>query len=337
MRLKNRRMLLRGTYNVGADVNSITADGAGIGAEDVQLNQLEHEAEAARQRIARNVDQLHQRIRPRNLMHEAMDSVANRGTNMMRRMQNYIWENRALTVAGVATIVSLVRAKRNRTARQAQGPHLLPVDYAESEWLDSPDQRDDHFEGMRAATGQLRDRLGTPTAAVAALAGTGLGMAKEKSMEAAARARMAAHNAKRWAEDEIETSPLAVIATGLAAGAVLALLIPKTRYEEDKLGHMGDAVRDAVDDAVAATRTATQDALHGIGLSLENMKSHGGDIAFTIAKVAVESLITGIFAAGAGAGSLATAASLKKPHESASSSDEGTTTGPESVQNKAKP
>ena len=292
-------------------MNSITADGTLIGHEDLQLTQLEREAEAARQRIARNVDQLHQRIQPRNLMSEAMDSVADRGARMVKRVQNIVWENRALTVAGVATLVSLLRTKRRKTA-QVQAPELLPVDYAESEWLDSPDQRDDHFEGVRAATGHLRDRLGTPTAAVAALAGTGFGLAKEKSMEAATRARQAAHQAKQWAADEFEASPLTVVATGLAAGVVLGMLLPKTRYEEDKLGEMGDAVRDAVDEAVSATRTATQDALHGLGLSLENAKARGGDIAFTIAKVALESLVTGIFAAGAGAGSLATAASMKQ-------------------------
>lgn len=320
-------MPLKGTYDVGAKVNSITADGALIGEEDPQLSQLEREAEAARQRIARNVDQLHQRIQPKNLMHEAMDSVADRGARLVRRVQNYVWEHRALTIAGIATLVSLVRTQRKKTQGLQDSPQLTPVDYAESEWLDSPDQRDDHFEGVRAATGHLRDHLGAPTAAVAALAGTGLGLAKEKSMEAAQRAKMAAHHAKRWAADEIETSPLTVVATGVAAGVVLGLLLPKTRYEEDKLGPLGDAVRDAVDDAVSATRTATHDALHTIGLSLENMKSHGGDIAFTIAKVALESLITGIFAAGAGAGSLATAASLKQPHPTAPDSPEPATAG----------
>ena len=81
------------------------------------------------------------------------------------------------------------------------------------------------------------------------------------------RAIEAYDNARRKATGGIEDAPLLALAGGLAAGAVLAALIPASRKERELLGPVAGRIKDKAGDAVNAARDAGQARLDELGLT----------------------------------------------------------------------
>ena len=69
--------------------------------------------------------------------------------------------------------------------------------------------------------------------------------AREKALEAYDSARDGAVAAKRKAGDGIDEAPLIALAGGLAVGALIAALLPKTAKETALLGSVGVKITDA--------------------------------------------------------------------------------------------
>jgi hypothetical protein len=104
-------------------------------------------------------------------------------------------------------------------------------------------------------------------------------------------------NARRKTAGGIEDAPLLALAGGLAAGAVLATLLPASRKERELLGPVADRIKDKAGDAVSAAKEAGQARLDELGLTrdkgtetLRTILEGAGDAARASADAAVTRL-----------------------------------------------
>jgi len=91
--------------------------------------------------------------------------------------------------------------------------------------------------------------------------------AREKAIEAYDNARESAANAGRKAGDGIGEAPLIALAGGLAIGALLAALLPKTAKESELLGPVGERLTGTARTAAEAAKDAGKARLEELGLT----------------------------------------------------------------------
>jgi len=111
------------------------------------------------------------------------------------------------------------------------------------------------------------------------------------------RAIEAYDSARRKAAGGLDEAPLLALAGGLAAGAVLAALIPASRKEREMLGPVADRIKDKATDAVNAAKDAGQARLDELGLTKDkasetfrSILEGAGDTAKVSAEAAVSTL-----------------------------------------------
>ncbi|MDP9414536.1 MAG: hypothetical protein M3Q08_10695 [Pseudomonadota bacterium] len=105
-----------------------------------------------------------------------------------------------------------------------------------------------------ATTGRVRQALdGARTRASVAY-----GAARERTNAVYGSARERASGATRQTAQRVETNPLVAVAGGLAVGAILGAILPRTEREMQALGSVGhivtDAAREAANTAVETGR-----------------------------------------------------------------------------------
>lgn len=108
------------------------------------------------------------------------------------------------------------------------------------------------------------------------------------------RAISAYDNARSKASGSLDEAPLLALAGGLAAGAVLAALIPASRKEQELLGPVAGRIKDKAGEAVTAAKDAGQARLDELGLTrdkgtetLRSILEGAGDAARASADAAV--------------------------------------------------
>lgn len=108
------------------------------------------------------------------------------------------------------------------------------------------------------------------------------------------RVGSAGRDASRKAGETISEAPLIALAGGLAAGALIAALLPKTDAEKKLLGPAGEKLGGRAREAAQAARQAGTERLKELGLTpdagVETLKSvfrGAGDAAKTSAQAAV--------------------------------------------------
>ena len=115
----------------------------------------------------------------------------------------------------------------------------------------------------RGATGaggdpSLRDRAGDAYDSARARAVGAYDSARERASAATARAG-----------DGIDEAPLIALAGGLAVGALLAALLPRTEQEDRLLGPVGGRITGGARNAVDAAKEAGRDKLNELNLTRE--------------------------------------------------------------------
>ena len=110
--------------------------------------------------------------------------------------------------------------------------------------------------------------------------------ARERAITAYDSARDSAAAAGRKASDQLGEAPLAVLAGGIAAGAILAALLPTSRRERELLAPVTDSLRDRASAAVAAAKDAGQARLDELGLT----RDAGGQAVRSIVDGATDAL-----------------------------------------------
>lgn len=112
------------------------------------------------------------------------------------------------------------------------------------------------------------------------------GQGKQVIKQQAARASDAARMAGEKAAGGVESYPVAALVGGLAIGAVLGALLPRTQQEDELLGSLGGAINDRARNAVAAAREAGQAKLDELGISRDAAGKQVGKLIDSIAQVA---------------------------------------------------
>ncbi len=120
-----------------------------------------------------------------------------------------------------------------------------------------------------------------------------LGGARERAITAYDSARDSAAAAGRKASEQLGEAPLAVIAGGIAAGAILAALLPTSRRERELLGPVTDSLKDKASAAVNAAKDAGTARLGELGLT----RDAGGEAVRSIIDGATDALKTSAKAA----------------------------------------
>ena len=96
-----------------------------------------------------------------------------------------------------------------------------------------------------------------------------------------------ASSAGRRAGDAIEGAPLVALGAGVAAGALIAALLPTSRREREVLRPYGNRVTDAARDAAGAAREAGSEKLRELGLTPDSLADKASEAARTTAQAAV--------------------------------------------------
>lgn len=90
---------------------------------------------------------------------------------------------------------------------------------------------------------------------------------RQRAIEAYGNARDRVSNAGRKAGETLEEAPLIVLAAGLAAGAAIAALLPRSRAEDKLLKPVTDRAKETARTAVQAAKDAGQGRLDELGLT----------------------------------------------------------------------
>lgn len=200
---------------------------------------IANEAEATRDRIAQTVDELQDRLSPKNVVNDALGSVREAigsvgdaargaGQEFIGSATGIARENPIVLIAGVAAIGLLALAGTKLSgARVETGSDMNGYT--------------DYDDGYSSNYGS--------------------------SYDSGEQGRLAAFGSR--AQAQLEDNPIVGIIIGLAAGALLGALFPATATENRVLGQSRERLSAA---ARAAARTAKQQ-LDEHGLSVENVKA----------------------------------------------------------------
>lgn len=119
--------------------------------------------------------------------------------------------------------------------------------------------------------------------------------AREKAIEAYDSARERASAAREKAGKGIGEAPLLALGGGLALGALIAAVLPKTRTEDKLLGNVGGRITDTARTAADAAKEAGREKLAELNITREAGKGAMqslidgiGEAARTSSKAAIE-------------------------------------------------
>ncbi|MBK6706150.1 MAG: hypothetical protein IPG54_01150 [Sphingomonadales bacterium] len=106
--------------------------------------------------------------------------------------------------------------------------------------------------------------------------------AAEKSKAVAARSvessKQLAKKAGKASSEGIEKNPLAIVAGGIAIGAIIGMLLPKTEREKKVLGKAGKAINETARRAANAAKDAGKAKVSEVGLSSDAMRDQFRDL-----------------------------------------------------------
>ena len=101
--------------------------------------------------------------------------------------------------------------------------------------------------------------------------------ARERTAAAYATARERAgsayETAGRKTSQGIDSNPVAAVVGGLAIGAIVAALLPRTSREDELLGEVGRRINDSAREAARAASEAGKGQLDELGLSRDGLRS----------------------------------------------------------------
>lgn len=109
---------------------------------------------------------------------------------------------------------------------------------------------------------------------------------KQRVASAGEKLRSSREAATRKAAEGVEDFPVAALLGGLALGAVVGALLPRTRQEEQLLGSLGETLNERAKDAAIAARDAGQAKLDELGISSDAAGKQVGKLIESIAQVA---------------------------------------------------
>lgn len=278
-----------------------------VGGTSRDPEQIQLEIERTRERMARDVDAIGQRLSPRNIAQGAVDSMSWQARATGSRMVDFIREH-PLQVAAVGLGVTWLMSMRS--AGEVSGDRMARYAYT------GPDRRSGAFRrrgeiGSRVGeigsqareqvanaastvserAGELKDRaqerveevsqrvserageLSHRVSERAGMLSQRAGELKERAQERVGRlgdqTRFRVTRARSGFERMLEENPLAVAAGAAVFGLALGLLLPETERENTLLGPTRDRLMDRAGDAAERVRDAAAEAARDVKQSVE--------------------------------------------------------------------
>ncbi|MFD1951130.1 hypothetical protein ACFSGX_10170 [Sphingomonas arantia] len=109
---------------------------------------------------------------------------------------------------------------------------------------------------------------------------------RDKAADAYDAARDKASTARETAATGFDSAPLAVLAGGIALGAILGALLPRTERETELLGPVAAKAADAARSAFVAAKSAGQDKLDELGINKEAARAKVDQLVDTASQAA---------------------------------------------------
>lgn len=252
-------------------------------------NHMATEAEAARARIAATVDDIQDRFSPRRILGDAATDLQNRGSAVLDSGAQLVREHPvALSLIGLS--IGLLLLKRDSRGGAADAyQDVYGDDVFDTDEGDEPGTVRRNLDKARDAADAARLAVAEKAAAARDYASEGWDAARERTTDYAGRVRNAASKSGHKAADTFEANPLAAAVIGVAAGALLGALLPRTAREDEWLGESRDRLAERARAAAKAAVDAGKAELDERGLNLDAAKaklSELGEQAKTVAKTA---------------------------------------------------
>ena len=244
----------------------------------------ESDAEQTRERIASTVDNLQSRLSPRNMVSGAVGSLQDRGVDLVDSARQMVREH-PVAVSLIGLSVGLLLLNRNRIAGRDSYSFDAYEDVYGGDMNDGYDATADETTERRGVWSRVRNRASGARSTVSDRAHNAreatsekLQTARERTSEYAERARMRASEARQRAAQGYEANPLTGALIGVAAGALIGLLLPRTRREDELLGETRDRLADAARSAARAAADTARQQLDEKGLNVDTAKARLAEV-----------------------------------------------------------
>ncbi|RWD97026.1 hypothetical protein [Mesorhizobium sp.] len=216
---------------------------------DKSAAELEREAEATRARVIATADSIRGKMTPGQLFDEFTGLFSGgAGSEMLHNLKTQVRENPLpLTVIGAG--IAWLMLGSGATAATAAPGHVARRD---------DDATGTEFAAMTSDTAaSVAQMAGGAAGNISAMASGATdtvsdmahGAAETLTNSAAATADMVTR-ASRSTQQLLEDQPLAVAAVGLAVGAAIGAMLPRTQIEDEQLGGYREQLRDKAEDAL---------------------------------------------------------------------------------------
>jgi ElaB/YqjD/DUF883 family membrane-anchored ribosome-binding protein len=159
---------------------------------------------------------------------------------------------------------------------------------------------DNNTETSTSKTGRVsavRSKAGEAYSSARERTSAAYGTARDRASSAAEAARERAARARERTSQGVETNPMGAVVGGLALGALIAAILPKSRREEELLGNYGRRINDTAREAARAAKEAGKSKLDELGVNQDNAKQKLGEVASKAGQAAREAARTSATAA----------------------------------------
>lgn len=267
--------------------------------EEMKTSMYESDAEQTRERIASTVDSLQYRLNPRNMVNRSVSSLQDRGIDLVDNAREMMREHRvALSVIGLSAALLLLNRKR-LASRDSYSFDAYDDVYG-GDMNDGYDATADETSTRPGMWSRVRDRASGARSSASDRAHSARDYtsdkwqsARERTSDYASRARTRASDARQRAAQGYDENPLTGALVGIAAGALLGLLLPRTQRENEMLGETRDRLADAAKSAARAAADTAKQQLDEKGLNMDAAKAklaevgqQAKDVARTAAQTA---------------------------------------------------
>ncbi|MFC3713629.1 DUF3618 domain-containing protein [Sphingoaurantiacus capsulatus] len=259
--------------------------------EEMKTAIYENDAEQARERIAQTFDDLQEKLSPRNLATEAVEALQDKGRDLVDGATARVKQHPVVT-AVVAAAAGAAMFGRRKLGKDGDYKFDAYDDVYGDDMNDGVETASTPAKGEQTGVlNRARDRAGEARD----YASEKLAAARERTSDYASRAKAKASKARRAAGEGVKENPLAVALVGVAAGALIGALLPRTRREDELLGEQRDRLVGAGKAAAKAAVDTAKAELGERGLTLNAAKAkldevgnHAKDVARSASKAAAD-------------------------------------------------
>ncbi|MFC4292027.1 hypothetical protein ACFOWX_06320 [Sphingorhabdus arenilitoris] len=140
-------------------------------------------------------------------------------------------------------------------------------------------------DGIKSAADSAKDGIATAkakaeqtSAAARKKASDAYGKGREVASKKVQSSKQLATKAKAKSADTIDKNPLAIVAGGLAIGAIIGALLPKTEREQKILGKTGKKLNEKAKQVAGAAKEAGMKKVDDLGINKDTARDQFRDL-----------------------------------------------------------